>query len=133
MSYLSGYLRLILMNQIINVLIAVNTASLNPNQPQVYLMSDHSGDQKEGSSELDIVAKVGDYIHWRAVAINLQDDVELINFENESGGTCVEQPYMTSLGWTTKVVGQGSETYTFTFSVNGKGIFTWDPRIDVVP
>ncbi len=119
------------MNQVINVLIVVNTASLN--KPQVYLISDHQGDQKEGSPELDIVAKVGDYIHWRTVSVNLQDEVELINFEKESGNICVEQPYLTDLGWTTKVIGQGIENYTFTYSVNGEGIFTWDPRIDITP
>lgn len=121
------------MNDTINVISVVDTNSIASGTPKVYMVSDHPRDKSEGTPELQIVAKVGDYIHWRAVAVNLRDDVEIINFSKKSGGSCMESPYVTALGWTSKVVATGTEDYTITFSVDGEGIFTWDPRIIIIP
>lgn len=120
-------------NKTINVLVVVNTASLDQGKPQVYMISDHAGDKGEGSPELSVVAKEGDYIHWRAISVNLKDDVEIIDFEQTGGETVVKQPFFTELGWTTKVVAQGDESYTLTFSINGEGLFSWDPKIIITP
>ena len=120
------------MSETINVISVVNTNSLASGNPLVYMISDHP-DKSEGTPDLQIVAKVGDYIHWRAVSVNLSDKVEIINFSKQSGEACMEQPYVTALGWTSKVVAMGTEDYTITFSVDGKGIFSWDPRIIIIP
>ena len=121
------------MSETINVLSVVDINSLANGTPKVYMISDHSGDQSEGTPDLQIVAKVGDYIHWRAVSVDLSDKVEIIDFTRQSGSPCMEQPYMTALGWTSRIVATGTESYTITFSVDGQGIFTWDPRIIIIP
>ena len=133
-SYLEAHINLVyLMNDTINVINVVDTNSLANGTPKVYMISDHSGDKSEGTPELQIIAMVGDYIHWRAIAVNLKDDVEIINFSKKSGDPCMEAPFMTALGWTSEVVATGVEDYTITFSVDGQGIFTWDPRIIIIP
>lgn len=121
------------MNDTINVICVINTKDLGDGDPKVYMVSDHPGDHGQGSPELEIVAKVGDYIHWRAVAVDLRDDIEFIDFIKKSGERCMEKPFLTTLGWTSRVVATGMEDYTFAFSVDGKGIFTWDPRIVIIP
>lgn len=121
------------MSKIINVIIVVDTLSAEQGSPKVYMISDNPKDQSEGSPDLVIEANPGDYVHWRTQSVNMMDDVELLNFEKQSGDTCVENPYYSNLGWTTKVISAGNETYTFTFSVNGEGIFTWDPSFVVTP
>ncbi len=124
---------ILLMANIINVLIIVDTANLVNGGNRVYLVSDHPGDHHEGSPELTIVANVGDFIRWRSVAVNARDQVELIHFDCESSTQVIEQPYFANGCWTTEVVNAGSEQYTFTFSVNECGLYSWDPKIVVQP
>ena len=122
------------MNSVINVLIVVDTKSVADGNPLVYMMSDHPGDSSEGTADLTIKAKVGDIIHWRTTSVNTLDQVEIVAFDKESKGPAVvEQPYFTNLGWTTKAIICGEEDYTFTFSINGEGIFSWDPHVVIIP
>lgn len=121
------------MPKIINVLIAVDTDRLVNGQSNIYMVSDNPSDEHKGTSELTIVAKIGDYIHWRTVAINCRDEVELINFDKKGGVSVVENPYFANDCWTTETIATGEEDYSFTFSINGRGVFTWDPHVIVNP
>ena len=118
---------------VINVLITIDTTSTLAGLTRVYMESDHAVDTGEGSADLTINAKMGDKIYWRAVAINLSDEVELTAFDFESGKKVIQPPKQKGDAWVTTVTALGEEDYTFTFSINGKGSYSWDPHIDIQP
>lgn len=118
---------------VINVLITIDTKSTLAGKTRVYMESDHPVDSGEGSAELTINGRIGDQINWRAVAINLTDKVELTQFDYQKGPQVVTPPKKKGDTWSTVVVKIGSESYTFTFSINGKGSYSWDPHVDIQP
>ncbi|MEM1407855.1 MAG: AidA/PixA family protein [Bacteroidota bacterium] len=125
----------------INVLIAVDTKSTLAGTTIVYMEDDNpTEDTGEGTSELVANVDPGDTIIWRATSINQSDTVALTEFNDESGnvfGNGGSAPSNNGDGSWTGTVGSYSsgteESYTFSFSINGSGSYSWDPKIVIKP
>ena len=123
----------------INVLINVDTKTTLAGTTTVYMEDDNPGDDTgEGTSELQINASPGDKIIWRATSINQSDTVELTQFVDNSSPTNLFSEGPTNNNNTTPWQGTvgnfpaGSvESYTFHFSINGSGDFSWDPELKI--
>ncbi len=122
-------------NKIIDVLILIDTAAFQKGIKRVFMVSDHSIDKKEGSADLILEPKIGDYIRWRIDPIQVDEITNILEIiPNPKCKTkCIEKPFLTEEGWTSRVLSQGEESYTVVFTINGHGIFSWDPLINVRP
>ncbi|MEQ9166028.1 MAG: AidA/PixA family protein [Fulvivirga sp.] len=124
----------------INILVVVDTKTTLAGTTTVYMEDDNpTNDTGEGTDELVANVNPGDKITWRATSINQLDTVELTSFTDNSGATTVfktGEPKKNTDGssWSGTIgdYAPGTiESYTFHFSINGSGDYSWDPEIKV--
>ncbi len=122
------------MHGTVNILIAVDTQSIQAQHNQhVYMMDDNYHDNSgEGGTELVTCGSPGDAIVWRAAAINQNLHVEIVNIHRSSAvdvfdGPPSKQDDGSWLGYLGNF-GSSQETYQVEIKV-GNETYTWDPYV----
>ena len=114
----------------INVLLIVDTVATVNGTTTVYMVDDN-GDV--ASNELTIVCDIGDTINWNVASVIPSWGCVLTGFVSGTGNNLFSLgPGFENGVWTGVVGSKGSETYHFTFTVNGSpDTYQWDPFIHV--
>ena len=125
---------------LINVTVTVDTEIVTQEnlKTSVVLTDDHGDhNEKPGDSEtFTIEAAASDKVHFIPVAKDGQTRVQFNNFKWENiEGTqhCFDPLPFVNNDWTGTVVGEEGdhENFSITFTVQGKGKFTLDPKLRV--
>ncbi len=121
------------------IVITVDTARvLSGDTREIYMIDNkvELGSTGEGTLELSTKCFAGDYISWRAEALDpdTQDIVSIAGFQvssgNVFGGEGSPQPQSDdNTYWMGRAINQGSQTYQVKIIINGTHVVTWDPFI----
>ncbi len=122
----------------INILVTVDTKTTLAGTTTVYMTDDNPGsDTGEGTDQLEVNADPGDVIIWRATSIDQSDTVSLDQFIDKDGVNIFSEGPGPSNGLWRGVIGNyppgTEESYTFVFSINGSGQYSWDPKLRIKP
>ncbi|CAA9201530.1 AidA/PixA family protein [Flavobacterium collinsii] len=117
----------------ITVLMTVDTIKTVQTGSLYITITDDNGDPNQGSSEIQVNAKISTIIRWKAVSLNVTDTVHLKQFVVRGGVNLfsANEPSLQSDGtFQGTLITTGTEVYSFTITINdGSQQYDWDPYI----